>query len=258
MKDPLTLTLLLLSWSIVMTAWLEQCDISTISQFPDEDSKCCDQEGEWLILRDGEYACEPIPCFEPDQNYTRTQLLYKEECRDVMDGVCGEEALGERLYLGEDGRGHCDCAEGWVRYEGRCYQEFTPAFCPGNDILRLTPTETFKNEKWVTPDQFDHFKLNISCMENPCHADSLPHSSTWKKEDKLVCHKMVEDLEDCEVVAGADNTLKCCKPYNRGNCYSGGLTLFSVALNCVGNCSCERHEIWSQYLMKCVNMYLDD
>ena len=27
------------------------------------------------------------------------------------DGVCGEEALGQRLFLGEDGEVVCDCDE---------------------------------------------------------------------------------------------------------------------------------------------------
>ena len=63
-------------------------------------------------------------------------VLYKGECRDVMeDAVCGQEALGQRIYMGEDGLGYCDCQEGWLRYEGRCYQEFTPAFCPGTDQI---------------------------------------------------------------------------------------------------------------------------
>ena len=63
-------------------------------------------------------------------------MLYDGECRDVLEsGVCGEKALGQRLYLGEDGRGYCDCDEGWLRYRGRCYQEFTPAFCPGLDEI---------------------------------------------------------------------------------------------------------------------------
>ena len=201
MKDPLTLTLLLLSWSIVMTAWMEQCDITTITKFPDASGHCCEEEGEWLIRRDGskgvrEYACEPIPCSDPDQNNT---LLYEDECRDVFeDGVCGEEAVGERLYLGEDGRGWCDCEEGWVRYEGRCYQEFTPAFCPGDTILRLTPPEMPKTGKWITPDQLAALRLNISCMENPCQPSHLPHASTWS-ELEPVCHEVLENLEGCEV-----------------------------------------------------------
>ena len=201
MKDPLTLTLLLLSWSIVMTAWMEQCDITTITKFPDASGHCCEEEGEWLIRRDGskgvrEYACEPIPCSDPDQNNT---LLYEDECRDVFeDGVCGEEAVGERLYMGEDGRGWCDCAEGWVRYEGRCYQEFTPAFCPGEAILRLTPPEMPKTGKWINPDQLAALRLNTSCMENPCQAFSLPHTSTWS-ELEPVCHEVLENLEGCEV-----------------------------------------------------------
>ena len=63
-------------------------------------------------------------------------MQFAGECHDVLEsGVCGEEALGERLYLGEDGQGYCDCDEGWLRYRGRCYQEFTPAFCPGRYSL---------------------------------------------------------------------------------------------------------------------------
>ena len=42
-------------------------------------------------------------------NYSCTHvLMYK-------DAICGEDALGERLYVGEDGEVYCDCDEGWVR-----------------------------------------------------------------------------------------------------------------------------------------------
>jgi len=257
MKDPLTLLLLSLL-SIVMTSLLEQCDITTITKFPDVSGQCCNEEGEWLIRRDGEYECEPIPCIDLDENNT---LLYEDECRDVFeDGVCGEEAVGERLYLGEDGRGWCNCEEGWVRYEGRCYQEFTPAFCPGNTILRLTPPEMPKTGKWITPDQLAALRLNISCMENPCQPSYLPHASTWS-ELEPVCHEVVENLEGCEVVVEGEDgmgPLRCCHPINREACYSNsGLTLFSVTLNCAGNCSCTRDKIWSKYIQKCVDKYLD-
>ena len=73
--------------------------------------------------------CATDPC-----RAENLSLLYNGECHDVFEhGLCGEgeEALGHRLYLGQDGRGHCDCDDGWLRYHGRCYQEFTPAFCPG-------------------------------------------------------------------------------------------------------------------------------
>ena len=195
MRDPLTL--LLLSWSIVMTAWLEQCDINNITQFPDDSDQCCDGEDEWLVRREeGKYGCEAIPCTDPGQDNT---LLYQDQCWDVLEkGLCGQEAVGERLYLGEDGRGRCDCEEGWVRYEGRCYQEFSPAFCPGDTILRLRPPETPTNGNWITPFELGLLRLNISCMKNPCQPFSLPHLSTWS-EDNLVCHDVVEDLENCEV-----------------------------------------------------------
>ena len=58
------------------------------------------------------------PCLEPDPSIPK-QLFYSGRCEDVYaDAVCGEEAVGERLYLGEDGLGYCDCDEGWLRYRG--------------------------------------------------------------------------------------------------------------------------------------------
>merc|ERR1712165_617968 len=78
------------------------------------------------------------PMDSPDSKCDNNSIWFKEDCHDVYaDSLCGEEALGERLYLGEDGLGYCDCDEGWVRYKDRCYQEFTPAFCPGEKILKL-------------------------------------------------------------------------------------------------------------------------
>ena len=192
-----SLTLLLLSCSIVMTAWPEQCHLDTISFLPDNTSLCC-EEGEWLIRREGELACEPVPCPDPHT------LMYEGECRDVLeDAVCGEEAVGERLYLAEDGRGRCDCMEGWLRYEGRCYQELTPAFCPPNTLLRLEPPKIPRTV--ISPDQLEtlklKIKLNISCLDNPCESPSLPHISTWS-EDSPFCHEVLEDLEGCEVNLG--------------------------------------------------------
>ena len=195
MRDPLRL--LLLSCSMVMSAWPEQCDINTINSFPDDSGRCCDGEaGEWLVRRDGELTCEAFPCPDPHT------VMYEGECRDVLeDAVCGEEAVGERLYLAEDGRGQCDCKEGWVRYEERCYQELTPAFCPGNTILRLRLRPKIPTTV-ISPDQLEtlrlKIRLNISCMENPCPAPSLPHISTWSEEDP-VCHEVLEDLQGCEV-----------------------------------------------------------
>ena len=58
-------------------------------------------------------SCATDPC-----SAESLSVLYDGECRDVLeDGACGEDNPGERLYLGEDGRGHCDCDEGWLRYQ---------------------------------------------------------------------------------------------------------------------------------------------
>ena len=94
--------------------------------------------------------------------------------------ICGEEALGERLFVGEDGVAYCDCDEDWVRFNGRCYQQFTPAFCQGkNEILQLNtkPSTTvggFLNEEELMILK-EGFKQNFSCVENPCPPSSYPH-----------------------------------------------------------------------------------
>ena len=37
---------------------------------------------------------------------------YRGQCRPFFqDGVCGEDVLGERLYVGPEGNGTCDCDE---------------------------------------------------------------------------------------------------------------------------------------------------
>ena len=99
------------------------------------------------------------------------------QCRDLYEeGICG---LGERLFL-IDGNVECDCDEvkyryhfglfrndsqGWLRYEGRCYQEFTPAFCGGNKILNLGTRKRLRDGE------------TYSCVSNPCrHQENmLPH-----------------------------------------------------------------------------------
>ena len=120
------------------------------------------------------------PMDSPHDKCDINSIWFKDDCHDVYeDSLCGEEALGERLYLGDDGEGVCDCDQGWVRYKEKCYQEFTPAFCLGqNEILRLDmrPDEC----KQILPDQLEIClegkKLNFSCLENPCPQDSYPHA----------------------------------------------------------------------------------
>ena len=135
-------------------------------------STCC-QDTEWVVRdQEGQYKCEEDYCWGEG-------VLYLEDCHDVYeDGVCGEEALGERLYLGEDGLGYCDCDEGWVRYKERCYQEFTPAFCPGeNEILKLNtkpkPRIIFGESGDILAAGLKH---NFSCIANPCEPSNFPHT----------------------------------------------------------------------------------
>ena len=107
-------------------------------------------------------------------------IWFEGECHDVYaDSLCGDEALGERLYLGDDGEGVCDCDEGWIRYKEKCYQEFTPSFCSGeNEILRLnmTPDECYN----IYPEQLETCLQGVigrfSCLENPCPQGLYPHA----------------------------------------------------------------------------------
>ena len=155
----LTLRLLLLARTAMLMSMSESINllkcvnVNEIVMFPDDSDECCG-EGEWMILtKAGDYRCDAETKCE-DQN----NVMYDGVCRDVFeDGVCGPEALGERLYLGEDGLGYCDCAEGWVRHEGRCYQEFTPAFCPTvGEILK----GSFQQKSYLQPNRA---KVSYSC-----------------------------------------------------------------------------------------------
>ena len=39
-------------------------------------------------------------------------VWYRGQCVDPYeDGICGEEALGQRIFVGEDGDVKCDCDE---------------------------------------------------------------------------------------------------------------------------------------------------
>ena len=136
-------------------------------------STCCLEESEWLVKnKEGGYSCEEDYCLGEG-------VLYSEDCHDVFeDGVCGEEALGERLFLGEDGLGYCDCDEGWVRYKERCYQEFTPAFCPGEKILKLKTKP--KPGLIIFGESAEILEAgqekSFSCIENPCEPSYFPHT----------------------------------------------------------------------------------
>ena len=98
----------------------------------------------------------------------------------MEDAICGEEAVGERLFVREDGEAYCDCDEGWIRFNGRCHQQFTPAFCLGeNEILQLNTKPSATLGGYLNPEELtiikEGFKQNFSCIENPCPSSSYPH-----------------------------------------------------------------------------------
>ena len=120
--------------------------------------------------------CEENKCAESGG------FMFKEKCRtDVYDeDICGEDALGERLFVGEDGVAFCDCDKGWVRFKGKCYQEFTPAFChEEGQILKLNTRPEKCGTGLCFPEELDIFlegmEKNFTCIENPCPTSSYPH-----------------------------------------------------------------------------------
>jgi len=199
---------------------------------------------------------EVLACFE-------NEVMYEGNCHDVFDTVCSESP-GMRLYLGEDGLGYCDCMSGWIPFEGRCYQEFTPAtpLCPDQQII------IFKNPKvpdFTFPEYIDsierQLRLNYSCIESPCNSTSLPHSSTWNyTDDSGPCHPIPVAsnflLDNCELAVDYDLGLKCCDPSERLDCYFEQdfdpflqtVTSTGVTKSCRGDC------IFSPYVNKCVSL----
>ena len=217
--------------------------------FPSE-SVCCKND-EWLVKVERGYRCVSNPCSGS------SRVFYNGNCRDLFeDGACGDD-LGKRLYLGEDGEAYCDCMDGWLSIDGKCYQEFTsvPEFCSGkNEILRLKK----QNTEWISPEEnlkILAVKLNytFTCEENICQPGFLPHRDTFA--DKK-CHKAPSENLDCEVVlvrdADIDNpSLKCCYPHNRSKC-----ALESILVNfssiVTTRAKCKKACTWSDIKKRCV------
>jgi len=191
------------------------------------------------------------------------EVMYEGKCHDVFETVCSESP-GMRLYLGEDGLGYCDCMSGWLPFEGRCYQEFTPAtpLCPDQQIILLKSPNV---PDFVFPGNIDsierQFRLNYSCIESPCNSTSLPHSSTWNyTDDSGPCHPIPEAskllFDNCELAIDYDLGLKCCDPSERLDCYFEldfepflqTVTSTGVKKSCRGDC------IYSPYVNKCVSL----
>jgi len=146
------------------------CFLLLISLVSTEDSSSS-------LLQEYETRCKDIGGFFFDGQCT--QDVYE-------DAICGEDALGERLYVGEDGEVYCDCDEGWVRFNGKCYQEFTPAFCPTvGEILKLnSPPVSCKGLCYPLELKIflEGMKRNFSCIWNPCPASSYPHWYCFQSE----------------------------------------------------------------------------
>jgi len=177
-------------------------------------------------------------------------VWYGGRCRDVYeDGVCGLHMPGMRLFAGPDGNGTCDCdtGEGWLRHNGRCYQEFTPAFCEDGKVLNLG------TKKKPRAGEFD-------CIKNPCDDNSLAHRTTWHNR---YCHPKpeVDDLDQCELyVSNEDENgspLKCCSPGKRKACsnqdfiQSNSLPPGCKRAGTGGKC-CKQGDVYSLVRKECI------
>jgi len=192
------------------------------------------------------------------------EVMYEGNCHDVFDTVCSESP-GMRLYLGEDGLGYCDCMSGWILFEGRCYQEFTPAtpLCPDQQIILLkspiVPDFVFPGNIGSIERQF---RLNYSCIESPCNSTSLPHSSTWNyTDDSGPCHPIPVAskllFDNCELAVDYDLGLKCCDPSERLDCYfEQDFDPFLQTVTSTGffTKSCRGDCVYSPYVNKCVSL----
>ena len=109
------------------------------------------------------------------------EVMIDDKCFDVFnESLC--IGLGEAIYLSLMGDPSCQCKDGWGRNErknkkdeiiwgrrkrvpeliksgGRCYQEFTPGFCSGNQIVKYFDDNLF------------------GCIINQCGntSESIPH-----------------------------------------------------------------------------------
>jgi len=194
---------------------LHQCVINeNITKFPHPGLDCCQNKDHWIVEDKaadddegaGSYKCvADFLCLSNNE----TGAWVRGQCKVFFaDGVCGE--VGQRLYVGPDGNGTCDCEENWIRHEDRCYQEFTQAFCADGKVLNLGTRRKLKNG------------ARYSCVRNPCDEDTLAHSSTWKDRH---CHPLpeeVDDIAECELVPSNvhedGSRLKCCDPSERSSC----------------------------------------
>jgi len=181
-------------------------------------------------------------------------VWYQGQCVDpYQDGVCGEEALGQRLYVGEDGEVKCDCDEGWLRVDERCHQEFSSELCSDNKILNLGSL-TKRRQRLKDGETYN-------CQRNPCDSpdlpNSLPHSLSWKSEK--YCHDIsaLPTLEDCEMCPTNPyidlSPMSCCKPANRTSCCQHSLLeLPSVIIRKRG---CPSGQVFSNYRRRCIRLY---
>ena len=172
-------------------------------------------------------------------------MYFEGKCQDLYeDGACGDD-LGKRLYLGQDGEAFCDCLEGWLPVDGKCYQEltFAPQLCKNeNEIIRWQiHKEIFFDEP--TPEEKHQVKFEYVCEQNICTPDFLPHVSTWKRRK---CHKVPEGSHECELLVAFDvdddnPPLFCCHPGNRSSCdVDSFIGIHSLLLTKVSNFKCSK------------------
>merc|ERR1711936_773945 len=225
-------------------------------------SCCLHNKTDWLVRdSEGEFRCQENQCqsgkFSDVEGFPFESLDGLKCVKDVFEQtLCGEEAVGERLFVREDGVAYCDCDEDWIRFDGRCHQQFTPAFCLGeNQILQLNTKPSATSGGYLLEEGVQH---NFSCVENPCKPSFFPHRSSWIEGQELSnsteCYQAMTDLAGCEVMLGPEDILECCTPANRTICINGPQLVFLSTTPIVSK-ACKKDWIWSKYRDQCIKTH---
>lgn len=196
------------------------------------------------------------------------------------DGVCGE--VGQRLYIGPDGNGTCDCEEASLRSSSPPLwfisslelDQTRGPLLPGVHPSLLCwwqgvePGNQEETEGWGAvclyrkPLWRGHSRSQVrTVLTSPSFSVSTL-SSTWKDRH---CHPLpeeVDDIAECELVPSNvhedGSRLKCCDPSDRSSCEEQN----SINPASLGGGQCKSpgccthpNRVYHRKLKKCVNTF---
>eukprot|EP00092_Neocalanus_flemingeri_P023621 GFUD01025618.1.p1 GENE.GFUD01025618.1~~GFUD01025618.1.p1 ORF type:complete len:290 (+),score=37.15 GFUD01025618.1:302-1171(+) len=202
-----------------------------------EDAKCYKPQVQgpcrtdhWLVTTTDEMflSCQPKPCSDV------SHVLMAGKCRPYHELLC--PGFGEVWVSIGDGSAVCICDTGFARgLDGNCHQVFTKGYkgyCKGNTVV---------------------YEINNKglCVENPCQKGKMPHLHTWsrliKTADDVTCHRVIDDISECEVEVNDDDELVCGSIRNDQEA--------SLVKYCVGDSCCGKRRVWCPFRMRCVPIF---